>query len=40
MRIRESAKILPMESGILVFGIRSTAQGIRSPTNDWNPESK
>ena len=22
------------------FGIRNTAQGIRYPTNDWNPESK
>ena len=21
-------------------GIRKTAQGIRNPTNDWNPESK
>ena len=27
------------ESGILGFGIRNTAQGIRNPTNDWNPES-
>ena len=25
-----------MESGILGFGIRNTAQGIRNPTNDWN----
>jgi len=24
-------------SGILGFGIRNTAQGIRNPTNDWNP---
>ena len=22
------------------LGIRNTAQGIRNPTNDWNPESK
>ena len=26
--------------GILGFEIRTTAQGIRNPTNDWNPESK
>ena len=29
-----------MESGILGFGIRNTAPGIRNPTNDWNLESK
>ena len=29
-----------VESGILGFGIRKTAQGILNPTNDWNPESK
>ena len=29
-----------VESGILVFGIRNTAQGIQNPTNDWNSESK
>ena len=29
-----------MKFGILVFGIRKSAQGIRNPTNDWNPESK
>ena len=28
-----------MESGILGFGIWNTAQEIRNPTNDWNPES-
>ena len=28
------------KSGILGFGMRNTAQGIRNPTNDWNPESK
>ena len=33
-------KILLVESGILGFGIRNTAQGIRNPTNDWNPQSK
>ena len=27
------------ESEILGFGIRNTAQGIRNPTIDWNPES-
>ena len=25
---------------MLSFGIQNTAQGIRNPTNDWNPESK
>ena len=29
-----------MESEILGFGLRNTAQGIQNPTNDWNPESK
>ena len=29
-----------VESRILGFGIRKTAQGIWNPTNDWNPESK
>ena len=29
-----------MESGILFFGIRNTAQGDKNPTNDWNPEFK
>ena len=28
---------LLVESGILGFQIRNTAQGIRNPTNDWNP---
>ena len=27
-----------MESEILGFGILNTAQGIRNPTNHWNPE--
>ena len=31
---------LLVESGILGFGIRNTAQGNRNPTNDWNPEPK
>ena len=35
----ESEKIVPAESGIFRgFGVRSAAQGIRNPTNDWNPE--
>ena len=29
-----------MKFEIQEFGIRNTAQGIRNPTNDWNPESK
>ena len=29
-----------LEQGILGFGIRTTAQGIRNPTKDWNPESE
>ena len=29
-----------MESEILGFGIGNSAQGIRNPTNDWNPNSK
>ena len=35
-----SGKFLLVESGILVFGIRNTAQGIQNPTNHWNSESK
>ena len=40
--VRESGirKTLLVESGILGFGIRNTALGIRNSTNDWNPESK
>ena len=33
-------KIVLVEYGILGFGIQNTAQGIRNPTNDWNPEFK
>ena len=29
-----------MESGILGFGIRNTAQGVRNRINDWNSESR
>ena len=36
----KSGKILLEKSEILVFGIRNTAQGIRSPTEDGNLESK
>ena len=35
----EYGKILLMESGILGFGIRNTAQRIWNLTKDWNPES-
>ena len=38
--IPESGKSLPLESGILSYGIWNTAQRIRNPTNDWSPESK
>jgi len=37
--IPESKKFLPVESGILGFGIWNTAQGIGNPTKDWDPES-
>ena len=40
IRIPESRKFLLVESGILGFGIQNTAQGIRNPTNVWNPECK
>ena len=33
-------EILLIESGNPGFGIWNTAQGIRNPTADWNPESK
>ena len=38
--ILESEKFLLVETGILGSGIRKTAEGIRNPTYDWNPESK
>ena len=38
-RIPVSVKVLPVESRILGFGIRNTAQGIQNSCNDWNPES-
>ena len=40
IRIPESRKILLIKFEILGFGIRSTAQGIRNPTDIWNPEFK
>ena len=38
--IRNLGKIFLVESEILGFGIGNSAQGIRNPTNDWNPNSK
>lgn len=40
IRSPESRKFLLVESGILGFGIRNPAPGIRNPANDWNPEFK
>ena len=37
--VREFEKFLLVESGILGFGIRNTAQGIQNPGNDRNPKS-
>ena len=36
----ESGKILLEKSGILGSGIWSKVQGIRNPSNEWNPESR
>ena len=36
----EFGNSLLVESGILDSGIRNTAQGIRKPTINWNPESE
>ena len=38
--IPEFVKFLLVESIILGFGIRNTAEGIRNSNGDWNPESK
>ena len=38
IRIPESGKFLLVEFGILDFKMWNTAQGIRNPTNDSNPE--
>ena len=35
----KSGNVLLVESGILGFGIRNTAQSIWNPTENWNPES-
>ena len=35
-----SGKLLPMKSGILVFEIRNSAQGIRNSANHWKSELK
>ena len=40
MRIPECEKFLHVESGLLGFGIRNTAEVLRIPDNNWNPESK
>ena len=34
----EIQRSVAVESGILASGIWNTAQGIRNPTRDWNPE--
>ena len=40
IQLPESTNFSVLESGILGFGIRNPALGIRNPANDWNPESK
>ena len=39
-RIPKSGNLLLVESGHLGFDIRNTAQAIRNPANNWNPEYK
>ena len=39
IRNPDSERLLPMESGILSFGIWNVAQGVQNLTKDWNPES-
>ena len=39
IRILESVKFLPVDSEILGFGFRNSAQRIQNLNNDWNPES-
>ena len=39
-RLEQATFVLLVEPGILGFGIRKLAQGIRNPANDWNSESK
>ena len=36
----DSGKFLPVESGILGFGIWNVAQGVQNLTKNWNPESQ
>ena len=38
--IRDPGIFLVLESAILDFGFQNAVQGIRNPTNDWNPESR
>ena len=38
IQIPEYRKVVPVVSGMLNFGTGNSAQGIRNPTNDWNPE--
>ena len=40
IRIPDLGQFLLMDSGILGFQFRNTAQGILNPTNSCNPESK
>lgn len=40
IRMLEGAKFLLVESPVLGFKIRNTAQGIWNPTHHWNPEFK
>ena len=40
MRIPECEKFMHVESGLLGFGIQNTAEVLRIPDNNWNPESK
>ena len=40
IQFSEFGKIFLVKSGILGFGIRNTASGIRNTTNYWNRESK
>ena len=38
--IRNPGKFVLLGSTILIFQFRNTTQGIRDPTNDWNPGSR
>ena len=39
-RFPKSGNLLLVKSGHLGFDIRNTAQAIRNPANNWNPECK